>query len=113
MSLLTSILQQDANIITVTTNGYGDQVPSTSSSIKCRFRYITEIDKNEHMEGTETNDAIIWFEPDANIHEGSIIEVEGLYWRIDRLIKARRMSGNTIQFLKAFVKKHSLAGELS
>jgi hypothetical protein len=113
MSLLTSILQQDALIITVAQDKYGDQLPTTSTSVKCRFRYITEVDKNSHMEGMDTNDAIIWFEPDANIAEGSIVEVDGLYWRIDRLIKARRMSGNTVEFLKAFVKSHQLAGELS
>ena len=113
MSLLTSILQQDAIIITVATNKYGDQVPSTGESVKCRFRYITEVDKNMHMEGIETNDAIIWFEPTANIREGSIVSVDGAYWRIDRLIKARRLVGNQVEFLKSFVKKHELAGDFN
>lgn len=113
MSLLTGILQQDAVIITVATDKFGDQVPSSGASIKCRFRYITEIDRNNHMEGIDTNDATIWFEPNADISEGSIVYVDGGYWRINRLIKARRISGDEIQFLKAFVKKHSLAGDFS
>lgn len=113
MSLLTHILQQDAQIITTSQDGYADQVPESGESVKCRFRYITELDKQSHMEGIDANDAIIWFEPTANIQEGTIVYVESTYWRIDRLIKARKMSGSTVQFLKAFVNKHSLAGDFS
>lgn len=113
MTLLTHIFKQVATIITVTTDGYGDQIPSIGESIMCRFRYFTEVDNNSHMEGVEASDAIIWVEPTANVSEGSIILVDGSYWRINRLVKARRINDNTIQFLKGFVKKHELAGDFS
>jgi hypothetical protein len=113
MSMLSHILKQDALIISTTIDRHGDQKSSGTSSVKCRFRYITEVDRQNHAEGIEANDAIVWFEPDENITEGSIIQVDDKFWRINRLIKARQMSGNAVQFLKGFVKRYELSGNLS
>lgn len=108
MGIISHTLKQEAKIVTTTTDKHGDQVASQETSVNCRFRYITELDRNVSREGLEAFDAIVWFEPDTEIEEGSIISVEGKYWRINRLIKARRLAGSTIEFLKAFVKKHEL-----
>lgn len=109
MGILSHALEQDAKLVTATINEYGDQVPSEETTIKCRFRYITQLDKNVNSENVDAgNDAIIWFEPDADVVEGTIVKVDGVYWRIDRLIKARRLVGNTVHFLKAFVNRHQL-----
>lgn len=101
-------LKQDAYLITTTTDKYGSQNQTSSDAIKCRFRYITEIDKGVNMESVVAGDANMWFKPDENIVEGSILKVDDNYWRVTRLIRARRMSGDTIEFLKALVSKHDL-----
>lgn len=107
MGILTHALNQDAEILEITTDKHGDQVLGDSEDVKCRFRYVTELDKASNREGLTTADAIVWFEPDVTVQEGSIIKVENKYWRIDRLIKARKLENSTIYFLKAFVKAHA------
>lgn len=107
MTLLTHILDQTATVVTTTTNGYGDQVETSSVDIPCRFRYITNVDHNINAEAINS-EAMVWFEPDADVAEAAILLIDGAYWRVDKLIKARRFS-STIVFLKAFVSKHQLA----
>lgn len=109
MSIISHTLAQTAQIITTTTNFDGDQIQTATESILCRFRYVTEIDRTNNAESIDSADAIIWFEPTANISEGSIVLVDGHYWRVDSLVKARRLVGSTVMFLKAFVKRHQLA----
>jgi hypothetical protein len=108
MSMISHILLQDAKLITTETDKHGDQVLVATADVSCRFRYITELDRSANREGLVGADAIIWFEPTENVAEGSIVLVDGLYWRIDRIIKARRMSGSTVEFLKAYVTKHEI-----
>ena len=107
MTLITHILTQEAGIIDTTTNKYGDQKLVSASAVPCHFRYITGIEKNINAEGMNS-EAMIWFEPDLDIAEASLVQIEGKYWRIDRLIKARRFSEDII-FLKAFVTRHELS----
>lgn len=105
--MITHILQQECKIVTTTTDKHGDQIASTETPIACRFRYITSLDKGVNSEAL-SSEAIIWFDPDANIVEGSIVYADGKYWRIKQLVKARKMSGDTVEFLKAFVDKEEI-----
>ena len=109
MGILTHALKQTAIIVTTTTDEYGDQITESSGSYPCKFRYITELDTNVNREALDTADAIIWFEPSAPISEGTIVKVDEYYWRVERLIKARKLAGNTVHFLKALVQRHALA----
>lgn len=106
-SLLTHILDQTAVIITTTTDKYGDQKSEGTETVACRFRYITGVEKNINQEALNS-EAMVWFEPTANIAESNIVLIEGSYWRIDKLIKARRFD-KEVQFLKAFVTRHQLS----
>jgi hypothetical protein len=106
--MLQHVYQQPASVITTTTDKFGDQIASDETEILCRFRYITELDRNADREGLEAFDAIFWFAPDTDVEEGSILAIEGKNWRIYRLVRARRLKGSTVEFLKAFVKKHEL-----
>ena len=106
MNMIGHILSQDATIVTTTTDKHGDQVLGEETAIKCRFRYITQVDRNVNQEAVRSA-AIIWFSPDAPVVEGTIIGAEGAYWRVQQLVKARRMRGSTVEFLKAFVDKHA------
>jgi len=108
MGIISHILGQTAKIVTTSTDRHGDQLLVSETSIACRFRYITELDRNTNREGVEAFDAIIWFEPTAPIKESTIVFADENYWRINRLVKARKLSGSTVEFLKAFVKKHEL-----
>jgi hypothetical protein len=49
---------------------------------------------------------MVWFEPDVDVSEGTIFKADGVYWRIDRLTKARRLVGSQVMFLKALVNRH-------
>lgn len=113
MSLISHILKQDGELVTATVNFYGDEKPDSSTQVECKFRHITELDRTTNIEGETSADAIIWFEPDVNIQVGSIVGVDGEYWRVEKLIKARRLSGSDVVFLKALVKKHELADDFS
>ena len=106
-SLLTHILNQEATILTTSTDKYGDQTQSASVQVVCKFRYITGVEKNLNAESM-LSEAMIWFEPDVEISEANIVQVEGTYWRIDKLIKARRFVDGIV-FIKAFVTRHELA----
>lgn len=108
MGIITHILKQTATVITTEYNVYGDQQLVSSETYPCRFRYITDLDRNINRD--ELNgDALVWFESDVPITEGDIINVDDKYWRIMRLTKARALEGETIEFLKALVDRHELA----
>lgn len=108
MSLIDHILQQPAKIIETVTDVHGDQVKVSEVSTLCRFRWITEVGANAFGESADAFDAIIWFFPSTTITEGTIVFVDDVYWRVNRLIKARRLKGMTVVFQKAFVKRHEL-----
>lgn len=105
--MIDHILTQDCELITTTTDKHGDQKQSASTSLKCKFRYISATDKQVNSEAF-ISEAMMWFTPDSGIVETNILKFDNQYWRVDRLVQARRLSDPTIQFLKAFVNKHSL-----
>ena len=105
--MLRYTMNQPGKLLVTTTDEFGDQNTSSETSIMCRFRYITDIDKNVNREALGS-EAMIWLSPDLTVSEGNIIFVDGGYWRIQKLVKARKMSGTTIEFYKAFVTRHTL-----
>jgi hypothetical protein len=109
MSQITRILLQTWKRVEFTTNFDSDQIPTSYEDIKCKFRYITELEVGDHQELVSSAEAIAWFEPNASIQEGSIGLVDGKYWRVDSLVKARRLLNSNIVFLKAYLKRHELA----
>lgn len=109
MGQLTHLLNQVAQVITTTTSKFGDQIFSNSEEIPCRFRYITNVDQTNNAELYSNIDAIFWCEPDQPIIEGTILFVDDEYWRVQRLIKARKFDPEK-RFLKAFLRRHKLAG---
>lgn len=105
--LLAHAMNQDGKLVEVSRDKHGDQVITSETDIKLRFRYITDVDKNVNRESLGS-EAIIWLSPDLTLVEGDIIFAEDTYWRVQKLIKARKMSGNRVEFLKAFVNKHAV-----
>lgn len=114
MTLITHILQQECSLVETTKDRYGDQTSTSETPVACRFRYVTELDKQVDAEGSFSSDAIIWLEPEVEVSEADIVKAEGLYWRVERVIKARKLAGSDVQFKKCYVNRHKLVeGEAS
>lgn len=89
--------------VTTTRNAYGDYTASGTTALKCHFRYITEqvTDNNEQIQ----SDAMGWFEPDSGVVKGTLIKFEGEHYRVERVIKARRLRDSSTIFLKVELLK--------
>jgi len=85
--------------LTTSRNVYGDFTYTGETAIKCHFRYITEHISGENQESIES-DAMIWCEPDSGVDREDIIKFDDEYWRVERVIKARRLRSTAVQFIK-------------
>lgn len=88
-----------------TRNAYGDYVASSSTALVCHFRYITQTVTSTSAE-TIQSDAMAWFEPDSGIQRGDIIKYEDEFFRVERIIKARRLRETRVQFIKTELLKY-------
>jgi len=100
------ILTQQGYIIETTVDKYGKQRETTRVKEPMRFRYITNIDTTGVQEQLSGSEAIIWFLHDTKAKEGSIVEIDGKYWRVDKIIKARKLDSNTVYFIKGGVTSY-------
>lgn len=114
MGVLTHAIAQSCQIIEYEVDFHGDQVETSRRDTLCRFRYITQLNRSDYKESIDNIDALAWFEPTEDVSEGSILFVDNAYWRVDQLIKARRLVGSNVMFLKAFLRRHSqVTGDMS
>lgn len=111
MSILSHILKQSAKVLVTIYNKYGDQELSSYNSELCRFREINGLDKANNREDIKS-DAMLWLEPTSLIAEGDIVKCEGNFYRVQDIIKARKMDGN-IQFVKCLLERHSAIEDVS
>jgi hypothetical protein len=83
---------------------HGDQVFGVvTASLPCLYRPMTTLQPATNAEQV-TIEGTFWLRPADGWERGDIILFEGVYYRIDRLITARRrLVDNSIQFLKAEV----------
>lgn len=91
--------------VTQTRNEYGDFTGTTLTAIPCHFRYITEQitgGPNEQIQ----SDAMAWFEPDSGIEKKDILKLDDEYFRVERVIKARRLRSSVVQFIKVELLKY-------
>lgn len=90
--------------ITTTTNDYGDRIAGAQVAIKCHFRHITQhvYENNE----TVQCDAMAWFEPDSGIVRNTLIKFEGEHFRVEKVIKARRLHNPNVVFIKTELLKY-------
>lgn len=102
----THIMEQTCSIIKATQNKYGDQVLDSTEEIKCRFRWITELQHVSNREELQS-DALLWTAGDENIDEGTIIKFDGEYFRVMRVTEARRLRGDTVYFKKCLMNKYA------
>lgn len=92
--------------VTTTRNAYGDYVASGTTTHRCHFRYITEL----QIGGNEVvqSDAMAWFEPDSGIVKGDIVTIDSEHFKIERVVKARRLHSTEVQFIKTYLMKYGL-----
>lgn len=90
--------------VSTTRNAYGDFTAGAETALACHFRYITEqiSNNNEYIE----SDAMAWFEPDSGIDRKDIIKFEGEHFRVERVIKARKLRDPNVQFIKTELLKY-------
>lgn len=93
--------------VTITRNAYGDFLPSGETALKCHFRYITEQVTATNNE-TIQSDAMAWFEPDSGVNRKDIIKFDGEHFRVERVIKARRLRDPNVQFIKVELLKYGV-----
>lgn len=93
--------------VTTTRNEYGDFIASVSTALACHFRYITQqvTDTNNQ---TIQSDAMAWFNPDSGIAKEDIIRIDDEYFRVERLIKARRLRDPAVLFIKTELLKYGV-----
>jgi hypothetical protein len=109
MSIIDHALQQNAIVFETKDDLYGNQQVTSAHDEKVRFRYITEIDKSTNIEGMMSPEAMIWFGVDTHAKESSIVRIDGRDWRVNKLLKARRLKGDTVFFYKGYVTAHKLS----
>ena len=90
--------------VNYTRNAYGDYLATSSTSLPCHFRYISEVDSNTDDE-TIQFDGLAWFDGSAPIEQGDLVTIEGEQYRVERVIKARRLRNTTVLFLKCFLQR--------
>lgn len=98
-------MKHTAYKVSYTRNGYGDFTAGPETALACHFRYITEQISGESNE-TIQSDAMAWFEPASGIDREDIIKFEGEHFRVERVIKARRLRDTDVQFIKVFLLKY-------
>lgn len=110
--IIDHVLIQTCEIIQSSVNVYGDQLYTSKASVKCRFRYITNLNRTGGREEIDA-DAMLWLEADANVSEGTLIKFDNKYYRIERIIKAMKLTSSTIEFLKCELQRHTQISEVS
>lgn len=91
--------------VSTTRNAYGDYVVSTQTALACHFREINEQVTTENNEVIQS-DAQAWFEPDSGVDRKDILKINGLHYRVERVIKARRLRSSVVQFIKCDLLKY-------
>ena len=91
--------------ITSARNAYGDYTASGQISLKCHVRMINDLVTSSSNEQIQS-DAMMWFEPDSGVVKGNIIKFEDVYYRVERLVEARRLRNPTVLFLKCDMLKY-------
>lgn len=104
--MIAHTLQQTATLYTTSRDRYGDQVATASTTIKCRFRWITELDQLGNREELRS-DALLWTSPTEAVKEGTILKFEDDFFRVKRVTQARRLIGNKVEFIKCLLEKHT------
>jgi len=93
--------------VTAVRNAFGDQefdASAATTEIMGRLRESIQIIRLANQE-LYTTDAMAWFAPSESIAENDILLCEEAYWRVIKLVKARRLGRTAVQFLKCYLER--------
>ena len=86
-------------------NAYGDVTPTSTLSLPCHFRYVTQLVTSNGDE-TLNASALAWFEPDSGVVEQDILHIDGAFWKVAQVIKGRRLRDPAVQFIKTQLTRY-------
>lgn len=104
--MLEHTFEQTCYLVSTKRNKYGDIDMEGSEAVSCRFRKITELDKMNNREDIRA-DAWLWVRAGELVEEGGVVRFEDEYYRIKRVLEARRLRGNKVFFKKCLLDKYS------
>jgi hypothetical protein len=111
MSVISHILQQSARVLVTVLNRYGEQDYVSGVNELCRFREIIGIQNGSNQELVDA-DAMTWHEATSTVEEGSIMRIDNKFYRVEKVVNARKMGGN-IEFKKCYLQKYTDVTEVS
>lgn len=103
---LTGKLVQTATKIATSRNEYGDIIYGATSSSPCLYRDISTLNRGVGNREQVSIDGLLWFGATETVAKGDMYQLDGVYYRIERVINAdRRVIDNSRQFIKCEVSK--------
>jgi hypothetical protein len=103
--MLDHAMVQTCELVEMSVDKFGDLVAQSISNEPCKFRFINSLTAADHRESIQS-DAMVWFKPTAAVEEGKVFRIDGEFYRITRLTKARRLANSTVLFLKGLCEKY-------
>ena len=100
-------MRHTAYKVATTRNAYGDYIAGAKTAIICHFREITDLVTSTSNEAINC-DAMAWFEADSGIIKGDILIIESQGYKVEKLIKARRLHSVEVQFIKTELTKYGV-----
>lgn len=102
--MLSQHFVQTCRKITPVRNAFGDYLYNGDyETINCRFRYSMGVQRGTNQEVVDT-DAMVWFEPNEDISKGDILYYDGQYFQIEKIMYARRLGSEVVEFKKCNLK---------
>jgi hypothetical protein len=100
-------MRQVATKYNYTRNAYGDFTVSTTETLPCHFRYITNQISDTNNEVVQS-DAMAWFEPDSGVVNKDIIQIDNTFFRVEKVTRARRLRDPEVQFIKVDLQRYGV-----
>lgn len=90
-------------------DAYGDILDIENSEvIPCRFRYNSSYVRGANQQTKDTS-AMIWVASSSGISRSTYILYDGVYYKVERIIKARRLGETEVQFIKCELNEVNIA----
>ena len=101
--MLERYLVTPVQLVKTTRDVHGDLVYANSAdTIYCRILDHIEIMTNDRKEQVQT-DAIAWFGATAGVEMGDVLKDGDSWYRVAKLVKAKRGGENQVLFIKGFL----------
>jgi hypothetical protein len=102
----------DLTVVGTTRDAYGELVYANQSTTKGRILDHGAIILNDQKEEMLT-DAIAWVAPTETVTTDTVLKYSGDYFRIIKIVRARRGGSTDVQFLKCYLQKYNAMAGIS